>query len=356
MVVVSFFLYAYLNHTPSEPVQTKNPPYSYSEYIINTEFDWSSHIRLAPGSDNWPVTWAADGYQYTSWGDGGGFGGTNSDGRVSLGIARVKGTTDTYSGHNVWGGKDSENEAVFSGKSYGIIAIGNTLYMWVSPGSNVAGYNESRLYKTENGGGSWTKAPWAFKKKDGLLHPTFLQFGKGYQNARDNYVYMYAIHIKDSSKLKVQKPGEISLLRTDKKNLMDKDSYTYFSGVDDSGIPLWTSDLSRQKPVFQDNNGVGWNCASSFNRGLNRYILTTEHSESLKGNLGIFEASQPWGPWYTVFYKKWFGAGHIQPTTFFWNFSNKWLGENGTEFVLIFSGIDENDSWNTVAGKFILKK
>jgi hypothetical protein len=334
--------------------QEKNPAYPYSKCIVKTEFDWSSHIRLAPGSDNWPITWAADGNQYTAWGDGGGFGGTNRDGRVSLGIARIKGNVYRYSGHNIWGGKNSENDALFFGKSYGIIAIDNTLYMWVSPGSNVAGFNESRLYKSENRGASWTRGSWAFKKKDGLLHPTFLQFGKGYNDARDLYVYIYAIQIKDSSKLKVQKPGEISLLRTEKKRLMDKDSYEYFAGFGDTGIPLWTSDLSRRKPVFRDNNGVGWNCAVSFNHRLNRYILTTEHTESFKGNLGIFEASHPWGPWNTVVYEESFGAGRIEPTTFFWNFSNKWLSEDGREFILIFTGINENDSWNTVKGKFIV--
>ena len=31
------------------------------------------------GSDNWPITWADDGHQYTSWGDGCGFGGGNDD-------------------------------------------------------------------------------------------------------------------------------------------------------------------------------------------------------------------------------------------------------------------------------------
>ena len=32
--------------------------------------------------------------------------------------------------------------------------------------------------------------------------------------------------------------------------------------------------------------------------GLGRYILTTEHTVSFEGNLGIFESEQPWGPWH----------------------------------------------------------
>jgi hypothetical protein len=52
-------------------------------------FDAASHLRAAEGSDNWPVTWSNDDNQYAMWGDGGGFGGTETDGRASLGVARL---------------------------------------------------------------------------------------------------------------------------------------------------------------------------------------------------------------------------------------------------------------------------
>src|SRR5687768_4554672 len=64
-------------------------PYGKSPIILEWRLDWSTHQRHAPGSDNWPITWAVDDHQYTAWGDGGGFGGSNSDGRVSLGVARI---------------------------------------------------------------------------------------------------------------------------------------------------------------------------------------------------------------------------------------------------------------------------
>ena len=48
-------------------------PYPPSAVITGVTFDWSTHVRLAPGSDNWPITWADDDHQYTCWGDGGGF-------------------------------------------------------------------------------------------------------------------------------------------------------------------------------------------------------------------------------------------------------------------------------------------
>ena len=72
-------------------VQAQNPPYPKSEVIKDIKFNWTSHNRLASGSDNWPVTWADDDKQYLVWGDGGGFGGTNSIGRSSIGVARIEG-------------------------------------------------------------------------------------------------------------------------------------------------------------------------------------------------------------------------------------------------------------------------
>ena len=92
--------------TPATSQATK-PPYAPGPVIAKMTFDWSTHRRAAQGSDNWQLTWAADGHQYGAWGDGGGFGGTNSDGRVSLGVARIEGPWDAFTGVNVRGGKNA---------------------------------------------------------------------------------------------------------------------------------------------------------------------------------------------------------------------------------------------------------
>jgi hypothetical protein len=98
-------------------LQAQEPPYPQNEVIKDIIFQWSSHNRLAPGSDNWPVTWADDDNQYLVWGDGGGFGGTNSIGRSSIGVARIEGNWHNYKTSNVWGGHDTENEHEVMGKS-----------------------------------------------------------------------------------------------------------------------------------------------------------------------------------------------------------------------------------------------
>jgi len=72
---------------------SQTAPYPPSSIIIGLQFNLSTIIERASGSDNWAITWADDDHQYATWGDGGGFGGTNNDGRVSLGVARIEGST-----------------------------------------------------------------------------------------------------------------------------------------------------------------------------------------------------------------------------------------------------------------------
>jgi len=113
--------------------------------------------------------------------------------------------------------------------------------------------------------------------------------------------------------------------------------------------------------VFEDSNGVGWNLSVCYNAGLKRYVLITEHTASCKGNLGMFDAPAPWGPWTTVAYMNHsrgthFGKGHVVGNTFFWNLPTKWQSEDGTDFSLVFTGAGRarnNDSWNTIRGRFI---
>ena len=69
-----------------------------------------------PGSDL-AVTWTKDDAVFTAWGDGGGFGGTDKEGRVAAGFARIEGiltispwTTIAYEAH--WGRMSSDSEGL----------------------------------------------------------------------------------------------------------------------------------------------------------------------------------------------------------------------------------------------------
>jgi len=324
------------------------PPYPPSPAVLSVDFDSKSHRQMAGGSDNWAITWHSDGHQYAAFGDGGGFGGSNTSGRVSLGVARIEGPYAAWAGHNVWGGRNPENPATFTGKSRGILSIGPDLWMWRTPSSNVAGYESNTLARSTDDSTTWSLLPWTLG--DGLVTmPTFLQFGQAYSGARDSYVYTYAVELEDTSALAVQKPGKIMLLRAPVDDLASRASWEWFAGT--SASPRWSRSSSDRRPVFEDPNGVGWTVSVSFNPALDRYVLVTEHTRSFAGRLGMFDAPEPWGPWTTVAYYNtpWEG----QSDTFFWNFSQKWA--DGLDFVLVYTGIASNDAWQTVTGSFVLR-
>ena len=81
--------------------ESEQPPYPRSPVIANITFDRTTWVKAAPGSDQFGCTWAKDGNLYAAWGDGGGFGGTNSRGRASLGVARIKGMPPRWHARNV---------------------------------------------------------------------------------------------------------------------------------------------------------------------------------------------------------------------------------------------------------------
>jgi hypothetical protein len=336
------------------------PPYPPSASIERVEFDFSTHKRLAPGSDNWPTTWADDNHLYSSWGDGGGFGGTNGKGRVSLGIARIEGGPESYSGHNIWGGLGSPKPVQFDGKSYGMLSVRGILYMWVAHQPNPH-LSRCQLASSKDHGASWHFADWSFNYADQLTVPTFLNHGRDYAGARDNYVYSYFVEptwgpgnaTTAKHGFDVHRPGRIHLSRVPKDAILDRKRHQFFAGLQPDGTPTWTGSLAEKKPVFTDINGVGWNLSVSYNPALCRYLLATEHTETHAGNLGLFDAPEPWGPWTTVTYESKWGQDHIELSTFYWNFPTKWLSPDGTRFTLVFSGKNTNDSWNTVQGKFI---
>lgn len=341
-------------------VAAPRAPYPASPVIARVEFDFKTHQRHAPGSDNWPATWADDGHLYAAWGDGGGFGGSNGRGRVLLGVARIEGDGITYTGKNLWGGHQPAAPATFGGKSYGILSVKGVLYLWVAPQPNPH-LATAQLAVSRDHGLTWTLADWKFAFAEGVTIPTFLNFGRDYAGARDGYVYSYLIQPAwgpgparktTEHTFDVHAPGHVHLSRVPQDAILDRTRYEFFAGLI-NGQPTWTTDLARKQPVFSDPNGVGWNLSVTYNAGLKRHLLTTEHNETHAGKLGLFDAPEPWGPWTTVAYEENWGAGVIEVTTFYWVLPSKWLSADGTQFTMIFTGKNSNDSFNTVGGRFL---
>ncbi len=360
-------------------------PYPDSTLVKGLSLDWSTHSRGAQGSDNFQLTWADDDNLYGAWGDGGGFGGTNKNGRVGLGVARISGPGHDWTGANRWGGHNPENPVQFGGKgkSWGMISVDGVLYMLVVP-DQIAGkgyrnhYQYVEVWKSTDHAATWSRPSWRFLQSENLTIPTFLNFGKdhaGVPPELGGYVYVYFICPQSPTMeqqgpegvgLIVHKPGRIYLARVHKNNIArNKSDYRFYRGLDGAGNPRWGG-ISEKLPVFQDANGTGWCMSAHYNPGLRQYFLCTEHGPSSTGQLGIFVAPLPWGPWSTVSYNtaaELFGASRPGSTlpwrnnVFFLAFATKWLSEDGKSFTLNFTGAGQgfdNDSFNTVCGTFDL--
>jgi len=333
--------------------EAEQPPYTFSPIIEEVTWDFSSLKQEAEGSDLWPMTWAFDENLYTAWGDGGGFGGTNAIGRVSIGIARIEGTGEKWTGVNICGGESSISQPDFIGKcNGGIICIENILYLYVSEQN---AWKQCKIGKSTDYGKTWVwgpdeqsfdTAPWLFAEPDGAFaSPGIIQFGRSYEGARDNYVYGYG-HQGLSNAL--------ALFRVPKDRLLDRGSYEFFSGLDEQGNPRWTYDISLRKSVFTDPNGISWGYNAVYHPQLDRYLLTVQRNKNREGSKwGIFDAPQPWGPWTTVAYYDTF----IDDV---WKFSfvinQKWLSNDGKTMWMVFSGVNKYDAFNVIKGTLVLKK
>lgn len=316
---------------------------------------------MAGGSDNWPATWSNDDHQYAVWGDGGGFGGSDSDGRSSFGVARIQGDHNNYTGVNRFGGKRGECGSGLVGKGHGApLSIGGVLYAWVTPGSGPRGYDSFTLYRSRNKGCSWSRLDVRFTRAShGVSFGSFVQFGKDNGAARDAYVYTVAAAVTNASTLDVvQRPGRIMLVRVPVTAIEDRGAYEFYAGLDSSGQPTWSESASRRIPIYEDPAGVGPFPQMSFVPGLDRLVYTNQHGDgrrtsSTRSLLTMAEAPQPWGPW-NVFHQAVFFP-QIERTVFQWSFAPKWFRNGGRGFTIIFSGINSNDSWNTVDGAFTVE-
>jgi hypothetical protein len=336
----------------------------------------------APGSDNWPVTWADDNHQYTSWGDGGGFGGDNNLGRVSFGVGRIEGDFGDFSGFNVHGGHAAENANTLpAGKSKGIICIGGTLYLWRSgDGSDASGYNIEELYRSTDHGASWSPVgnpAVCWKKSDsppkGFSNLTFCQYGKDYtaipQHALDAkgdpYVYIYGFE-EQAGDWNVQTPGEMSLMRVPAAEIESRAAYEWFAGP--VGADSWTADRTQRKPVFVDSQNGLMRLSVIYAIPIQRYVMICQQVNRFKdqgGRMGWYQAERPWGPFTPIGQQPvdpWsFGSGGSLNTgtkSVFWNLSAKWMGtqvvDNALAFTMVYTGPGA-DEFGAVSGKLALK-
>ncbi len=314
------------------PKRSGAAPYPLSKAIASIA--WAAKetiIRKAKGSDNWPLTWADDDQQYTAYGDGRGFA-PFAPKKLGLGFARIEGEPPDFQGINIPSPSGEQfGEGAASKKASGLLCVEGVLYLWTRNAGN------AQLAWSKDRGKTWQWAGWKFTTSFGC--PTFLNFGKNYSGARDEFVYVYS-HDADSAYTAADR---MVLARVPKRNIRDRQAYEFFQSLDAEGQPLWSKELADRGAVFTDK-GRCYRSGITYNAALKRYLWVqilpgTEGQKAdtrFEGGLAVYDAPQPWGPWTTVYFtQKWdVGPGETA------SFPSKWMNADGKTLLLVFSGDD----------------
>jgi CubicO group peptidase (beta-lactamase class C family) len=302
------------------------PPYPSSNYVSRIE--WApveSIVRRAKGSDNFPLTWGDDDRLYTAYGDGWGFEPKTPE-KLSLGLAVIFGTPPPFVAANLRAPTlEQKGDGAAGKKASGLLMVDGILYVLVRNAGN------SQLVWSADRGRTWTWSNWTFDVSFGA--PTFLNFGRNYSGARDEFVYLYS-HDSNSAYTAADR---MILARVHKTRLRERSAYEFLQTLED-GRPTWTRDVARRGALFTFP-GNCYRSGISYNAGLRRYLWSQTlpgNDARFSGGFGVYEAPEPWGPWRTVYFTERWDVGPGESSSF----PTKWMSADGRTVHLVFSGDD----------------
>ena len=232
--------------------------------------------------------------------------------KLGLGFACIEGDPPDFRGVNIPSPSGEQiGDGAASMKASGILCVEGVLYVWPRNAGN------SRLAWSKDHGKMWQWVDWKLTKSFGC--PTFLNFGRNYANARDDFVYIYS-HDADSA---YQAADRMVLARVPRRSIKERNTYEFFQGIDEKGQPLWSKEIADRGAVFTSKDiaivpasptiavsNVTCGCRSS--PGSEGKKADTR----FEGGLAIYDASEPWGPWTTVYFaEKWDVAPVIRPAS-----------------------------------------
>ncbi len=301
------------------------PPYPASR--LQAEFaEQDTIIRQAEGSDNWPSTWGDDGAIYTGYGDGWGFE-PKTEIKLSLGLARITGDPEDFRGENIRSiTGERTGQGLAGAKVSGLIMVDGNLYMLARNTGNAT------MARSADHGKSWEWADW--KLRPGFGSPSFINYGQNYQGGPEDYVYI----VSPEAETAYDSADGLVMARVPVKDLFNRNSYEFLAGVGGNGIPAWDKDIRLRKAFF-NNPGLTYRSSMSWNPALKKFFLCQINygdEPRFQGGFGIYESSQPWGPWKTVFYTRDWDTGPGESM----NIPVKWISKDGLSIYLIFSGED----------------
>jgi len=240
-------------------------------------------VRLAPGSDNWPMTWLADGTLLTAYGDGRGFAPFLKE-KLSLGLAYLRGVPPLLEGINLRAPTiESRGDGPKGPKASGLLAVEGKVYLWARNTAN------ARLAWSADRGVTWTWANWRFTNSFGC--PTFLNCGPDYAGARDSFVYVLSPDHDSAYAL----ADRFVLARVPKDRVAEREAYEFLVKTEADGSPRWSKDM-RERGAVLTHPGKCYRSGLSYHTRLERYFwcqTIPRKGQPEGGGLAIYDAPAP---------------------------------------------------------------
>jgi hypothetical protein len=332
-------------------------------------FHPDSIVRDGVNGDNWCITWADDGHQYTSQDDGRGW---QEEKDYNNRVWRIKGSPDR-SGEDPFTPEFLSNypEYLYKGGwfGYGITSVDGVLYHFITRTTKdewSVPFQGAKLIYSPDHGATWYRhdgedawkdrfsyAPetmffWKEDEEWAFSQIAFVQCGKSNSSAKDDFVYLYAPNGK--------KPHELNLARVPRDKVLDRSSYRYFVKFDSGGSPVWSEkeDIRQRGAVHRFPEGWGlysWDPSVVYNKSLDLFIMVNGGTERAgdtwmhdhTGSLGFYWSENPWGPWTEFYYTNDWYADSEKNLCYQPKLSPKWISDDGIDLILIFSDAQKNE-------------
>ena len=290
-------------------VRSQTPPQS---TFFSTAVEEAYSTYQAPGSgDLWPTCWADDDNVYTASGDGTAFYGGNAT--HALAVSRLAGMPPNLVGTSLARNVGTDwNGSGYTVKPTGILCRNGSLYLAFQnlDAVSFSSAPAASIARSDDHGSTWTwdtKTPMfggTSKNQQQPLFTTifFLDFGKNSAYALDSYVYAYGLDNNWRSQT------ALYLARVPASSVQTRSTWQFYSGMDSSGTPQWSSNIGQKTAVLTDTRLVypvmsGTDCPSQqaviaqggvvYDAPLQRYLFTSWSCATHE----IYEAPEPWGPW-----------------------------------------------------------
>lgn len=345
-----------------------NIPYPKSEVIKGIE--WVSEPMLYPNSfgDVWSCTWADDNHIYTVSDDTTGI---DKACESNLAVSVVRGSpTDCVIetinpmyefGRHWW------REGQDTWKAAGMTCVDGVLYMGVSQHSGAYDYPDliqwvydGSIVKSEDHGKTWSqkrRAGNAMFPGPRFATPFFVQFGKDYQGAFDEYVYS----VSNGDTWNNGNYMMMARVHRDKIHRLDPTDWEFFLGTDEQNTAYWTDDIVKahhqSKGIFR-HRGCTSMTGIQYVPAVERFILaqwayTYPDSDRPwdQTSLFLYEAPKPWGPWHNFHVEENWGTSYYNPSL-----PSKWFEEDGKKMWMVAAGNFQQTPGAPYAYGFISRK